>query len=71
MAADAFMTPSMLALGIKVFDLLPMILPRSRQSVDSHHYLADENNHFQGSVGRALGDMLTAVACSMIDGDIS
>lgn len=71
MAADAFITPRMQALGIEILDLLPMILPRSKQSVDDHHYLADESNNFQGSVGRAIGDMLTAVACSMIDGGIS
>lgn len=69
MAADAFTNPKMRSLGIKIFDLLPMILPRSTQSVDDHHYLADESANFQGSVGRALGDMLTAVTCSMIDWD--
>lgn len=64
MAADTLASPNMRALGIKVHDLLPMILPRSRQSVDDHHYLEDYS--YTGSVGRALADLLTALACSLI-----
>jgi len=69
-AADDFVNPRLVELGVEVLYVLPVIRPRADESVGDHHWMGEFQweDTYTSEVGAEISRMLTALICSNSDG---